>query len=322
MKAIGKTFLLTLAVAWTAAADSVCLVYRSAVADDYGNPLAACETNVVFRLYENAAGPTNEAVFASDDVKVKTDAAGVFQHTLNLSGCMDLVRSGRLNYVGVTVAGGEEIAPRQAILPQPYANRAATADRIGPGGQVAHLETGELVCAKRIVGAANVQVTVSECLAFERHDPDAALPVSLATDSLDITATDGMTVFTDGWKPLDATWWSANWSSLKRGKKPADGALALNRTGAYFFSSLGERAGADESAAQYDELLNLRNTIWRMPGVAFFGRKGDTVGDAFDKIFKPVSVEAGRNTDSFVPPQVRAAYLPTVLRLKEGEADE
>lgn len=301
-------------------AQAVSLVYRGTVTDDDGRPLAEGQTNVVFRLYENALGPTNSALCVLGKI-VTFDRNGAFQQHLDLTPWEALVNSNRLNFVGITLQGRDEITPRQAILPQPYANRTETAGRIGSGGQVAQV-VADSICCRSLVGNVAAEVTVGERLAVERRDSDTALRLDLSARSLNISATGGMTVFADGWRTLDATWWSSEWSSLKRGKAPTNGVLTVSRQGAYFISSLGECAGEDETVAQYAQLQNLRNTLWRMPGVVFFGRKGDRIENAFEQIFRPVCVEAGRSSDSFVPPQVKAAYLPTVGQPSEEEADE
>lgn len=301
-------------------AQAVSLVYRGAVADDEGRPLAQGATNIVFRLYANAAGPTDDALAVFDET-VTLDGNGAFLLRLDLDEYKSLIASNRLNYVGLTVEGQEEIAPRQAILPQPYANRTETAARIGAGGRIAHVETGDVSC-RSLVGNVAAQVTVGERLNVERRDDGASLRLDLSARALDIRATGGMTVFAGEWRPLDETWWSADWSSLKRGKAPTNDVLTVAHRGAYFISSLGECAGEDEAAAQYAQLQNLRNTLWRMPGVTFFGRKGDRIDGAFGAIFRPVCVEAGRSADSLVPPQVKAACLPYAGQLTGEEAAE
>ena len=291
---------------------AVSLVYRGVVSDNNGNVLGKGTHAVVFRLYENSAGTTDDALVTQTNRSVAVDGAGAFQCTIDLAGCEGLILSNRLNYVGLSVDGAPEIQPRQRILPQPYANRTVVADRIAAGGTVTHVEAQNLNCRK-LVGGDAAEVFVTEELKVEGREVDAPLRVvELDARTLTVRATLGMTVFADGWRPLDATWWSGDWSSLKRGKAPTDGALTVGNAGAYFISSLGESAREEYAAAQYAQLLNTRNTIWRMPGIAFFGRPGDRIDDAFDKIFKPVCVEVGRNSDALVPPQVKAACLPYV----------
>ena len=298
---------------FTLTAGAVSFVYRGAISDDYGLALTpGNDHTVVFRLYRESAGSTADALVTLTNENVAIDAHGAFQRTLDLSAFEDLLGSGALNYVGISVDGSEEIAPRQAMLPHPYANRAKTADRIGAGGAVANVTAGDVEC-RTLKGGTNVVVAVTDALAVERRDgDDAPLVLDLEAGTLNVRANGGMTVFRDGWRPLDATWWSGNWSSLKRGQAPVNGSLAVGYDGAYFISSLGECAGEDAAAGEYAQLLNVRNTIWRMPGVTFLGRRGDRIDDAYDKIFKPVCVDVGRNTDNLVPPQVKAAYLPYV----------
>ena len=298
---------------------AVSLIYRGVVSDNDGNVLAEGVHTVVFRLYENSAGTTDDALVTQTHESVAVDAEGAFQRTIDLAGCEGLILSNRLNYVGLSVDGAAEIQPRQRILPQPYANRAAVADRIAAGGTVAHVEAQDLDCRK-LVGGIAAEVVVLEELKVGEREIDAPLRIGeLDVRTLTVRATLGMTVFADGWRPLDETWWSGDWSSLKRGKVPTDGTLTVGNAGAYFISSLGESAREEYAAAQYAQLLKTRNTIWRMPGIAFFGRPGDRIDDAFDKIFKSVCVEVGRNTDAPVPPQVKAAYLPYVGQ--EGGAE-
>lgn len=298
---------------------AVSLVYRGVVTDNNGKVLGKGSHTIVFRLYENSAGATNDALVTQTNESVAVDSAGAFQRTIDLAGCEELILSNRLNYVGLSVDGADEIQPRQRILPQPYANRAAVADRIAAGGTVVYVEAQNLNCRK-LVGGDAAEVVVSEELKVEGREFDAPLKVGeLDARTLTVRATQGMTVFADGWRPLDETWWSDDWGSLKHGKPPADGALTVGNAGAYFISSLGESAREEYAAAQYAQLLKTRNTIWRMPGIAFFGRPGDRIDDAFDKIFKSVCVEVGRNTDAPVPPQVKAACLPYVGQ--EGDAE-
>ena len=294
-------------------AGAVSFVYRGAISDDYGLALTPGDGHtVVFRLYRESAGSTADALVTLTNGNVTIDAQGAFQQTLDLSSWEGLLGSGALNYVGISVDGSEEIAPRQSILPHPYANRAKTADRIGAGGAVSQVTAGDVDC-QTLKGGDGARVTVLEALAVEsREDGDGPLALDLKAGALDVRATGGMTVFRDGWRPLDATWWSGSWSSLRRGQPPVSGSLKVEHNGAYFISSLGECAGDDAAAGDYAQLLNVRNTIWRMPGVTFLGRRGDRIDDAYDKIFKPVCVDVGRNTDNVVPPQVKAAYLPYV----------
>lgn len=106
--------------------------YQGRLTDTLGRPAADTTHEVTFRLYEVPAGGTP---FWNETQTIRT-RAGLFSALLGSVVPIGSMPDAGSAYLGMTVAGGEELVPRLRIASAAYAFKADTAAyaRVAPGG--------------------------------------------------------------------------------------------------------------------------------------------------------------------------------------------
>jgi hypothetical protein len=177
-------FFLACAVTAKAADVPYSFNYQGVLRGGSGEMLAAGSKKVDFRLYESAGGGTP---LWSREYMVQLDTNGLFNVELSDSGAViqsdpPLASSTALNavvaghaslYLGLTVIGSAEIAPRQQLLSVPFAMMAGDVKSASNGFTV----NGELAVSSRVKVSGDVEamnVTVG----------DASKNVTLSASSL------------------------------------------------------------------------------------------------------------------------------------------
>ena len=121
-------FACALAAFAAAAYDDVQVVYRGRLRKN-GGALPAAETvDMSFRLYADKGDTTPS--WSRDGHAVQINGDGLFQVALRGDGLADAINAGRVHWIGVSVDGGSEQYPRQALIASPRAGRAARADAL------------------------------------------------------------------------------------------------------------------------------------------------------------------------------------------------
>lgn len=113
--------------AFAFAYDDVQLVYRGRLRSNSYMPMAGT-VDMSFRLYAEKSDATPS--WSKDVQAVKINGEGLFQVSLSGDGLADAINAGRVGWIGVSVDGGAEQYPRQAVLASPRADKAAYADAL------------------------------------------------------------------------------------------------------------------------------------------------------------------------------------------------
>ena len=301
------------AVAFAVQGRDVSIMYRGRVVGDDDKVVRFTNMTAVIGFY--AERLSGEPLFAVTN-NIKPGANGVFQTAVTSPDFAGLIQSNQLNYVGLTVwtnnvmVGDGEIQPRQPVLPHPLAGVAAVADSLAPNGSVTRFES-TLIYADTIVcpvtasnGATRVEIAESLTGAGGTID---VLDKWTAGESVDIRAESATGTFNGEWTSLGMTW-SKNWNvQLIKGEFPTNETAVLRGAGAYFFSSLGELSAAN-APMSYEQLRELRNRSWKMPGLMIVSQTNE-LPNAFT-IFKDCCRDRARTGEKYVMPKVKAHYLP------------
>ena len=108
--------------------DTVELVYRGHLKyTDFSAPRPS-SVAMTFRLYAEKSDETPTWTKAVDFVELDKD--GFFQVALSGDGLAAAINSGKAGYIGVTIADGKEQYPRQQLLSNASASKAAKAGRL------------------------------------------------------------------------------------------------------------------------------------------------------------------------------------------------
>lgn len=298
------------------------VTYRGRVAGDDERTVTEPMT-VRLAFYTNRTD--GAAAFAVTN-GVQPTQNGVFSITATGEGIDRLAAADALNYVGVTAwtngvpVGGGEIVPRQVLLPQPYASEAEFADRLASEGAVKAVTAfGELSC-RTFAAAAGTEVRITNALvaATLADGSPCAIGGNWSARKVDVRVPRGVSVFSD-WVVFGDEWWKADWPELVpdetgRGRQPtANTSLTLTRRGAYFFSSLGQKAGEEGRLASapdaYASLNALRTRIWCLPGLTVLSHGNDRIEGAATTVFQWNYMESSGFTDHYVPPLLTVACL-------------
>ena len=125
-------FVMIMAAMVVAAYDDVQVVYRGQLKAN-GQAPAAQTMPMTFRLYakknSGTASWTTNGVVAIDD-------KGLFQVALRGEGLAEAIDSGKANWIGISIAGGKEHYPRQALLASPAAEKAVSAGSLADSPSV------------------------------------------------------------------------------------------------------------------------------------------------------------------------------------------
>ena len=159
-------FVMIMAAMVVAAYDDVQVVYRGQLKAN-GQAPAAQTMPMTFRLYakknSGTASWTTNGVVAIDD-------KGLFQVALRGEGLAEAIDSGKANWIGISIAGGKEHYPRQALLASPAAEKAVSAGSLADSPSV---------------GTASVERVEADSLAFrgrQREDGDSCHVVVRSRD--------------------------------------------------------------------------------------------------------------------------------------------
>ena len=144
------------AAACAMAFDDVQVTYRGRVRENGVVP-AEQTVSMVFSLYAKAkdAAPS----WTAEIPVVRIGANGFFQVALRGEGLAEAIDAGKANWIGVSIAGGKEQYPRQALMASPCASKAAIAERLAESpsvktASVARVETKTFMVSELSVGGA------------------------------------------------------------------------------------------------------------------------------------------------------------------------
>lgn len=151
--------LLLLASAMSAVAfEDVQVTYRGRLKKDGAAP-SAQTVRMTFRLY--ADKKDKSASWTMENQNVMIDDAGLFQVALQGEGLAEAIGSGLANWIGVTIDGGKEQYPRQALMASPRAEKAAVADRLASSPSVGTAAVERVKAGALSVGTLSVAGAVS-----------------------------------------------------------------------------------------------------------------------------------------------------------------
>ena len=144
------------AAACAMAFDDVQVTYRGRVRENGVVP-AEQTVSMAFSLYAKAkdAAPS----WTAEMPQVRIGANGFFQVALRGEGLAEAIDAGRANWIGVSIDGGKEQYPRQALMASPCASKAAIAERLAESpsvktASVARVETKTFMVSELSVGGA------------------------------------------------------------------------------------------------------------------------------------------------------------------------
>ena len=152
-------FVMIMAAMVVAAYDDVQVVYRGQLKAN-GQAPAAQTMPMTFRLYakknSGTASWTTNGVVAIDD-------KGLFQVALRGEGLAEAIDSGKANWIGISIAGGKEHYPRQALLAASHADKAVTAGCLADSpsvgtGSVERVEADSLAVTGSLSVGGNVKM--------------------------------------------------------------------------------------------------------------------------------------------------------------------
>ena len=235
-----SVILLALATASAAAYDDVQVTYRGRLKENGAAP-AAQTVSMRFCLYATKRDAT--PAWTTEIPAVRIDHNGLFQVALRGEGLAAVIDGGRANWIGVSVGGGKEQYPRQALLAHPFASAAATAERL---------------VRSPSVGTAAVERVEAESLAVSALSVGGAmtLPPSAAAVPVDVK--------------LTKAWWTLPVKGKVRffsGASPRDLGVQTASQGGCSFGN------ADSNGAA---LFTSENSDV-MPGMSLFVKKGERI---------------------------------------------
>ena len=123
-----------LAIATCAMAfDDVQVTYRGMLRENGVAP-APQTVAMEFRLYAKKKDATPS--WTAEIPAVSIDRNGLFQVALRGEGLAGVIDGGRANWIGVSIGGGKEQYPRQALTANPHADKAMVAERLADSPSV------------------------------------------------------------------------------------------------------------------------------------------------------------------------------------------
>ena len=135
------SFAVALVAASASAYEDVQVTYRGRLLKGAQNP-GEQTVAMSFRLYVKRGDAS--PVWTMEKSDVGLDAQGRFQVALRGEGLAELIDAGRVNWIGVSVNGGKEQYPRQALLASPAASKSAVAERLADSPAIRTAETDEV----------------------------------------------------------------------------------------------------------------------------------------------------------------------------------
>jgi len=273
MKCLWKRILALCAVALAATGFAdMQMVYRGRLAQRSGAAVTEPQT-VSFNLYAGEAG--GESVWGLRQ-SVTPDANGSIEAILAdgradatylVAGATltNVVRAGRARYIGVTVQGGRELLPRQAIYAQPYACEARRAAGIAQGATLGRLTTEKLAANELRVGKSG-SLTVLRKLQMPGTDAATRAPLNVVVNGASLP----LQVRGSAVKPIWGDWRKCEASCLVSGTftPPADGV--------YLLTTL---PNLNNSIHNLWDLMVVDSALggWWAPSLVFFGHQGKKI---------------------------------------------
>ena len=138
--------------------EGVQVTYRGRVRENGAAP-AAQTVSMTFRLYaeKKDASPS----WTTEIPEVRIDTNGFFQVSLRGEGLAEAIDAGRVNWVGVSIGGGKEQYPRQALMASPCASKAAIAECLADSPSVRTASVVSVATKTLAVSALSVDGTVT-----------------------------------------------------------------------------------------------------------------------------------------------------------------
>ena len=158
-----------LVVTSTFSFDDVQVTYRGRVRENGAAP-AAQTVSMTFRLYAKKKDVTPS--WTTEIPAVRIDTNGFFQVALRGGGLAEAIDAGRVNWIGVSIGGGKEQYPRQALMASPCASKAALAESLADSPSVRTASVARVATKALAVSALSVDGTVTS-------PPSAAAPVDV-----------------------------------------------------------------------------------------------------------------------------------------------
>ncbi|MCR5752057.1 MAG: hypothetical protein K6G91_08845 [Kiritimatiellae bacterium] len=131
-----------LAVASASAYDDVQVTYRGRMFKGGREPGEPQTVAMSFRLYAKRGDAS--PVWTMEIGEVGLDGQGRFQVALRGDGLAEVIDAGRANWIGVSVNGGKEQYPRQALLASPTASKSAVAERFADSPSIVTAEVDQV----------------------------------------------------------------------------------------------------------------------------------------------------------------------------------
>ena len=113
--------------------DDVQVMYRGRLRENGVAP-AAQTVSMTFNIY--ARKQSSEPAWTMEVPEVRIDTNGFFQVALRGPNLAAAIDAGKANWIGVTIGGGREQYPRQALMASPCASKAAIAERLADSPSV------------------------------------------------------------------------------------------------------------------------------------------------------------------------------------------
>ncbi|MBQ3288008.1 MAG: hypothetical protein IJH50_01190 [Kiritimatiellae bacterium] len=138
--------------------EDVQVTYRGRVRENGVAP-AAQTVSMTFRLY--AKKSDSAPSWTTDIPAVRIDTNGLFQVALRGEGLAGAIDAGRANWIGVSIGGGREQYPRQALTASPFASKATVAERLADSPSVRTASVARVTTKTLAVSALSVDGAVT-----------------------------------------------------------------------------------------------------------------------------------------------------------------
>ena len=138
--------------------DDVQITYRGRIRENGVMP-AMQTVSMSFRLYAKKKDVAPSWTTEIPAVRIGTN--GFFQVALRGEGLAEAIDAGKANWIGVSIAGGKEQYPRQALMASPCASKAALAECLADSPSVRTAAVARVTAKTLAVAALSVDGTVT-----------------------------------------------------------------------------------------------------------------------------------------------------------------
>ena len=218
--------------------------------------------DVTLRLYAKEGDSTAAAAWMQQE-SVTPDRNGTFSVALKGDGLAELIENSKVNYIGISVDGEQEITPRQPVLPVARVARTTSAGTLAADGSVSgSASLGSASAATLSIGALKVGSSITAPTSTN----DFTI-VSLMTGGVMKVTAPAVSVFDDsGWQLGGYNLFDFDTYSRSRSDSGIWSVTKL-REGAYWPKLTG--------VSIYDCLERESWPEWDMPGVIYSGREDE-----------------------------------------------